>query len=57
MPAEKLVYLDLLKKYKMICIQEIGNDMSAFVLEDRLSRQIRFLRAYYESESKVLQLV
>ena len=44
----QLQYLDLHEKYKIICIQEIGNEMSAFVLEDLENRQIRFLRAYYE---------
>ena len=48
---EKLFFLELLHKYKIICIQEIGNGMSAFVLEDMITRQIRFLRAYYENKS------
>ena len=50
-PPENLFFLDLLPKYKIICIQEIGGGMSAFVLEDMITRQIRFLRAYYENES------
>ena len=56
-PTENLFFLDLLPKYKIICIQEIGNGMSAFVLEDMITHQIRFLRAYYENESQTLKLV
>ena len=33
-----------------MAIQEIGNEMSAIVLEDVNTRQIRFLRAYYSEE-------
>ena len=35
---EDVSILDLLRKYKMICIQEIGNGMTAFVLEDLKNR-------------------
>ena len=56
-PKKKVVFLELLRKYKIICIQEIGNEMSAFVLEDIITRQIRFLRAYYENETHTLKLV
>ena len=31
---EQLCYLSLDKDYKIICIQEIGNEMAALVLED-----------------------
>ena len=31
-------FLDLMDCYKIICIQEIGNEMSAFVLEDIVTR-------------------
>ena len=37
-PPEKIFQLELLQKYKIICIQEIGNGMSAFVLEDLISK-------------------
>ena len=37
-PMENIFFLDLLPKYKIVCIQEIGNDMSAFVLEDIVTR-------------------
>ena len=49
---DALCYLDLHKDYKIICIQEIGNEMSALVLEDKQTRQIRFLRCLY-MEGKV----
>ena len=45
---EQLQFLDLHERYKIICIQEIGNEMSCLVLEDLENRQIRYLRAYYE---------
>ena len=35
---EQLLFFELQPKYKIICIQEIGNEMSAFVLEDIVSR-------------------
>ena len=35
---ENIFFLDLLPKYKIICIQEIGCEMSAFVLEDLVTR-------------------
>lgn len=40
--------LDLHKRYKIICIQEIGNGLQALVLEDYRTRQMRFLRLHYE---------
>ena len=45
--GKEITYLDLHQNYKIICIQEIGNDLSALVLEDLKTRQIRFLRAFY----------
>ena len=44
---EHIRYLDLHRSYKIICIQEIGNEMDALVLEDLRTRQIRFLRVFY----------
>lgn len=35
---EQLQFLDLHEDYKIICIQDIGNKMSAFVLEDLQTR-------------------
>ena len=35
---DKIFFLDLLENYKIICIQEIGNEMSALVLEDIVTR-------------------
>ena len=50
---EHIRYLDLHRSYKIICIQEIGNEMDALVLEDLRTRQIRFLRVFYtEMEDK-----
>ena len=46
-------YLDLHKGYKIICIQEIGNEMSALVLEDKQTRQIRFLRCVFTVKEEV----
>ena len=45
---DQLQFLDLNEKYKIICIQEIGREMSCIVLEDLDNRQVRYLRAYYE---------
>ena len=57
---DKILELNLLPKYKIICIQEIGNEMSAFVIEDVKTRQVRFLRAYYSDKGdkkfKLVQL-
>ena len=41
-------FLDLHKDYRIIVIQEIGNDMCAIVLEHLETRQVRFLRVQYE---------
>ena len=49
----QLCYLDLHKDYKIICIQEIGNEMSALVLEDKQTRQIRFLRCVFTVNEEV----
>ena len=50
---EQLFELDLNQNYKIISILEIGNSMSAVVIEDLISRQIRFLRcAYYPVDGK-----
>ena len=50
--------LDLQSNYKIISISEIGNKMSAIVLEDMVTHQVRFLRAYYnEAKGKRLKLV
>ena len=51
-PGDNIFYLDLMDCYKIICIQEIGNEMSALVLEDLVSRQIRFLRTCLYSEEE-----
>ena len=48
----QLTYLLLHKDYKIIAIQEIGNEMSAIVLEDLRTRQVRFLRAFYSEKEK-----
>ena len=49
-PDDKVSFLDLHRNYKIISIQEIGNEMSAIVLEDLVTRQLRFLRAYYDEK-------
>lgn len=53
---EQLLFFELQPKYKIICIQEIGNEMSAFVLEDIVSRQIRFLRANFQKKDNIHKL-
>ena len=53
---EQLLFFELQPKYKIICIQEIGNEMSAFVLEDIVSRQIRFLRANFQKIDNIHKL-
>lgn len=47
---DQVSYLNLHKNYKIICIQEIGNELSALVIEDKITRQVRFLRIYYNNE-------
>ena len=37
-------FVDVSRKYKVVCIQDIGSSTSAVVLEDLRSRQVRFLR-------------
>ena len=50
---DQISFLDLHDNYKIVAIQEIGNSMSAIVLEDLITRQIRFLRMHYiEDQSK-----
>ena len=58
---EKLSFLKLDLDFKIITIQEIGKEMSALVLEEKTSRQVRFLRAEFvdnkDKSGKNLSLV
>jgi len=48
---EKLAFLKLDLDFKIITIQEIGKEMSALVLEEKTTRQVRFLRAEFVNNS------
>ena len=58
---EKLSFLKLDLDFKIITIQEIGKEMSALVLEEKKTRQVRFLRAEFvnnkDKSGKNLSLV
>ena len=58
---EKLSFLKLDKDFKIITIQELGEEMSALVLEEKKTRQVRFLRAEFvnnkDKSGKNLSLV
>ena len=47
---DQVSYLTLHKNYKIISIQEIGNELSALVIEDIVTRQVRFLRIFYQGD-------
>ena len=44
-------YLNLNSNYRIVVIQEIGNEMSAIVVEHKETKQVRFLRVYYSENS------
>ena len=58
---EKLSFLKLNSDFKIITIQELGKEMSALVLEEKKTRQVRFLRAEFvnnkDKSGKNLSLV
>ena len=45
-------YLNLNPNYGIVVIQEIGNEMSAVVVEHKETKQVRFLRVYYYEEDE-----
>ena len=52
MTHDDLCVLNLDRKYKIIRIQGIGNDLSCIVIEDRKTNQLRFMKVYYQPADK-----
>ena len=54
-PASEVKLLRLHKDYRIITIYDIGNESDAIVLENLVTRQVRYVRAYQEEATSNYQ--